>query len=181
MTLFDEHSSPGLREYLGQTLARSATACFAIRRVRLARVDLLAGELHAVARCRVLLGRLDADSLATPGATRGVESERTAALLDMASSGRLEIRSAPLLTWDPDFAILGHGDPERDVLLFGSIRFAPPLPRRPVDELTLACAIRDVDAIRRAQDRFEELWDRAHDTLEAVTDALCRARSIVDV
>ena len=186
MMLFDGRSGPGLRMALGEALATSTDASFAIRRVRLARVDLLPAELRGVRRCRVLLGRLDADTLAGPAAMssapngESAASARTAALLDMAASGRLEVRSASLLTWDPDFALIGHAT-DADVLMFGSIQFTSSLPQRPVEELSLACTLRDPVMVRAARARFEELWERAHDALEAVTDALCRSRSIADV
>ena len=177
MMLFDGRTTPGLRSVLGSALGESTDASFAIRRIRLARVDLLPDELRGVARCRVLLGRLDADTLAETGASPS--SARTAALLDMVASGRLQVRSASLLTWDPDFAIVGHAT-DADLLLFGSIQFMPPLPQRPIEELSLSCALRDPAMVRAATARFEELWERAHDALEAVTDALCRSRSIDD-
>jgi hypothetical protein len=177
MMLFDGRARPSLRAVLGSALSDSSVASFALRRVRLARVDLAPDELRGVARCRVLLGRLDADALADTGPAPS--SARTAALLDMAASGRLEVRSASLLTWDPDFALVGHGT-EDDLLVFGSIQFVPPLPERPIEELGLACALRDPKMARAAAARFEELWERAHDALEAVTDALCRSRSVED-
>jgi len=173
MILFDGRGSPSLREYLGRGLGEAREASFAIRRIRLARLDLRAEELHGVRHCRVLLGRLDADTLADPGASPA--SARTAALLDMAASGRLEVRSAGLVAWDPDFSVLGRG--EGGTLLFGCHQFVS---QQPVEGLAMACAIRDPDAVRLASVRFEELWERGHDALEAVTDALCRSRSIGD-
>ena len=178
MILFDGRGAQTLRGVLGNALAGSREASFAIRRIRLARVDLLPDELRGVERCRVLLGRLDADTLADAGGGSPT-SARTAALLDMASSGRLEVRSASLLTWDPDFALIGNRS-EDDLLLFGSIQFSPPLPQRPVEELSMSCAVRDAAAVRAAAARFEELWERAHDALEPVLDALCRTRSMLD-
>ena len=172
MILFDGRGSPSLRGYLGRALSESTSASFAIRRIRLARLDLLPEELRGVGRCRVLLGRLDADTLADTGASPA--SARTAALLDMAASGRLEVKSAGLLTWDPDFSILGSGTPESDVVIFGCHQFVP---QQPVEGLAMACAIRNPDIVRAVVVRFEELWERGHDALEAVTDALCRSRS----
>ena len=176
MIFFDGRSVPNFRNYLGRALADSTAASFAIRRIRLARLDLLPEELRAVQRCRVLLGRLDADTLADTGASP--TSARTAALLDMAASGRLEVRSAGLLAWEPDFSLIGSGDPATDILLFGCHQF---LPQQPVENLAMTCAIRDATAVRAAMVRFDELWERGHDTLEAVTDALCRTRSVADV
>lgn len=172
MIFFDGRGSPSLRGYLGRTLAESTSAAFAIRRIRLARLDLLPEELRRVGRCRVLLGRLDADTLADTGASPA--SARTAALLDMAASGRLEVKSAGLLAWDPDFSILGTGAPEADVVIFGCHQFVP---QQPVEGLAMACAIRHPDVVRAVAVHFEELWERGHDALEAVTDALCRSRS----
>ena len=175
MIFFDGRGSPSLRTYLGRTLAESTSASFAIRRIRLARLDLLPEELRGVNRCRVLLGRLDADTLADTGASPA--SARTAALLDMAASGRLEVRSAGLLAWDPDFSLFGGSSPESDVLIFGCHQFVP---QQPVEGLAMACAFRHPEVIRAATVHFEELWERGHDALEAVTDALCRSRSIND-
>lgn len=174
MIFFDGRGTPSLRGFLGRALAGSTSASFAIRRIRLARLDLLPEELRSVQRCRVLLGRLDADTLADTGASP--TSARTATLLDMAASGRLEVRSAGLLTWEPDFSIVGCGD-DSDVLLFGCHQFVP---QQPVEGLAMACAIRDPAVVRAAAVRFDELWERGHDALEAVTDALCRSRSIAD-
>ncbi|HUF13256.1 MAG TPA: hypothetical protein VMN78_09165 [Longimicrobiales bacterium] len=64
MIFFDGRGDPSLRGYLGRTLRESTSAAFAIRRIRLPRLDLLPEELRTVDRCRVLLGRLDADTLA---------------------------------------------------------------------------------------------------------------------
>lgn len=172
MRFFDGRGSPSLRTYLGRALAGSASAAFAIRRIRLARLDLLPEELQAVRRCRVLLGRLDADMLADPGASPA--SARTAALLDMAASGRLEVRSAGLLTWDPDFSLFDDGRGGPGIVVFGCHQFVP---QQPVEGLAMACAIAEPAIVRTVAVRFEELWERGHDSLEAVTDALCRSRS----
>lgn len=174
MIFFDGRGAPALRSYLGRELAAATAASFAIRRIRLARLDLLPEELRGVRRCRVLLGRLDADTLADPGASP--TSARTASLLDMAASGRLEVRSAGLLAWEPDFSVIGSGQDE-DVLIFGCHQFVP---QQPVEGLALACAIRDPAVVRAAAVRFDELWERGHDALEAVTDALCRSRTVAD-
>ena len=174
MIFFDGRGAPGLRGFIGRELAAASVASFAIRRIRLARLDLLPEELRGVRRCRVLLGRLDADTLADTGASP--TSARTATLLDMAASGRLEVRSAGLLAWEPDFSVIGSGR-ESDVLIFGCHQFVP---QQPVEGLAMACAIRDPTVVRAAAARFDELWERGHDALEAVTDALCRSRSIAD-
>lgn len=175
MIFFDGRGNPSLRGYLGKMLAGSSDAAFAIRRIRLARLDLLHDELQSVRRCRVLLGRLDADTLADTGASPA--SARTAALLDMAASGRLEVRSAGLLAWDPDFSLLRTGDSGTTTLLFGCHQFVS---QQPVEALAMACAIVEPTVVRAAAVRFDELWERGHDALEAVTDALCRSRSLGD-
>ena len=186
MIFFDGRNGRSFRQFLGARMATSRAAAFALRRVRLARLDLLPNELARLEECRVLLGRLDAETLAAPGllnrAERGatrppdiaaLPSLHIAALLDMAASGRLHVRSAGLASWDPDFSILCGAD-GADLLLLGSHQFNG---GEPSEALTLSFGIADASAIRAASRHFEELWECGYDTLEAVTDALCRARS----
>jgi hypothetical protein len=175
MILLDGRATPTLRAFLGHALSRSTDAALAIRRIRLARLDLMPEELQSLRRCRVLLGRLDAETLA--GSASGQASARTAAWLDMAASGRLEVRSSGLLAWDPDFSLIGNGDSDTKVLVFGSHQF---IPQQSVEGLALACAITDAEVVARAAVHFEELWQRGYDALEAVTDALCRSLSLSD-
>lgn len=167
MKFFDSRRGAELRDHVGRLLTESTDVAFAMRRIRLARLDLSPRELRQVARCRVLLGRLDAEALA--GSAAEDASVRTAALLDMAASGRLEVRAAGLITWEPDFSLFTRPD-GTSTLLFGCHQFGP----QSVESLVMACAVDDAATIRSARMRFNELWERGHDALEAVTSALCR-------
>lgn len=168
MRFFDSRRGPELRVHVGRLLSESSDVALAMRRIRLARLDLSPIELGRVERCRVLLGRLDAETLA--GSDAEDVSARTAALLDMASSGRLEVRAAGLTTWEPDFSVFTRKD-GTSTLLFGCHQFGP----QSVEALVMACAVDDSATIQTARMRFNELWERGHDALEAVTSALCRA------
>lgn len=170
--LFDGRSEPGFPGYLAEQLAAARVASFAIRRIRLARLDLSAEAWTHVRSCRLLLSRLDADALDFGR----MDSARTAAYLDLAASGRLEIRSAGLGSWEPDFSIFGSVAAPR-ALIVGCHRFAPV---EPTDGPFLACATADPDAVRSALARFEEIWTRGYDALDAVIDALGRAQVRVD-
>jgi len=168
MILFDGRREPAFRTYFGGRLREADGVCVALRRLRLARLDLTLTELGAVRSCRLLLGRLDADDLHAGAHSR--DPARLAALLDLAASERLQVRAAGVGGWEPDFSILRSGR-AGDVLLLGCHRFAAV---DPGEGPSFACAVDDAEAVRIAQRRFDEMWARSHDVLEAVTDALCR-------
>ena len=168
MQLFDGRGEPSFGEFLGRELALSEEACFAIRRIRLARLDLSSMAWAGLRRCRVLLSRLDADSLDFGR----LAPARAAAFLELATSGKLDIRAAGLAAWEPDFSVLGrHGYPR--VVIVGCHRFAAV---EPTEGPYLACATRDPAVARAALARFEEIWSRGYDALEAVIDSLGRSQ-----
>jgi hypothetical protein len=100
--LLDEQTAPSVRTVIGTLLSRAAEADFAIARIRLGAVDLTPDELAAVRRCRVLVGRLDVQSLA---AARHESDAGLDALLAFLASGRIEVRSAGATGWATDFSI----------------------------------------------------------------------------
>jgi hypothetical protein len=102
-SLLDDRSAPTLREGMGLLMMRAARSDFAVQHVRLAALDLGAEEL-AHGRCRLLLGRFDADVLADFSAD-DVARRRLAVLAAFLDSGRLAVRAAGLLRWYPDFSI----------------------------------------------------------------------------
>jgi len=175
--LLDERSRPSLRERLGSLLARAREADFAIARIRLDALDLSTTEMAGVRRCRVLVGRLDAHTLAGSGSVDPDEIERRfQALRDFLDTGRLEVRAAGLLTWNPDFSVLrGVADgPPADVALIGAHYFARPYDG---DGLALTCIATDPRAIALATARFDELWERAYGVEEALRATLAGAGS----
>jgi hypothetical protein len=179
--LLDESSRPPLRVVLGGSLARCSDASFAIRRVRLAGIDLSPAELGPLRTCRVLIGRLDAGALhdVPAGAeARGPALER---LLHFAASGRLSVRSAPTTGWNPDFSVLQGitttaGDEPADLCIVGCHYFYEP---DPPDGPALTTILTAPSAVQLALRRFDALWDSAYDVLPAVAHALERLLSAV--
>lgn len=173
--LIDESSDPPLRTVLGTLLARSRHADFAIRRIRLAGIDLSPAELGPLQTCRVLVGRLDAGALHDlPGNTAAPRRAALDRLLRFARSNRLAVRAAPTAGWNPDFSVL-HGlqaagtSPITACCLVGSHYFHEPDPPDGPAFTTLLTAPAAVAAVLR---RFETLWTSGYDVLPAVTTAL---------
>ncbi len=172
--LLDERSQPPLRAVLGRLLSRASHASFAIRRVRIAGLDLSAAELGPLQSCRVLVGRLDAGALFDtpgPGATDALER-----LLRFARSGRLYVRSAPVSAWSPDFSVLqriGATDPASatGVCIVGCHYFREP---DPPDGPALTTLLTAPSAVRLALRRFEALWALGYDVLPAVEESILR-------
>lgn len=166
--LLDERSEPSVRQVLGRLLAGSARADLAVAHVRLEGLDLSGGELTRLQLCRVLVGRLDAGTLAevNPGGN-AAKTARLRALLEFLESGRVEVRAAGAAAWSPDFSILASG--ERAVLLVGGHYFARP---EPAGGAVLTCVTDHAQAAARARARFEELWQRGYDVLDVVREAV---------
>lgn len=190
--LLDERDDLPLRARIGRLLADADEVAFALARIRLAALDLGDRELGRLARCRVLLGQLDASMLMDAGAGGVIEtatptdadagSEATPGpgspralleLLRFAASGRLEVRSAGLAGWTPDFAVVRRGGDRTGLL--GSIQFgSPELAVGPMFTMLLE----DPDATLLLQRRFDEVWDRSHDVLPAIQAVIERASGL---
>ncbi len=153
-------NDPGLvRRTIRRLLARSATADLAIGRVRLAALRFERRDLARV-RIRLLVGRLDMDTVAgAPGAAvfdsgRKAELERLRGVL---RSGRVQVRAGGMVRWDPDFSVFrqAEGPEAAGCLLVGSHRFDHP---DPGSVPALCGVLKDADALERAARRFESLW-----------------------
>lgn len=172
--LMDDRADPPLRDLIGGLLARATTADFAISRMRLDGLDLGGGELGGIQRCRVLMGRLDARALDelmggnNPGSAR---LHHLQALREFLASGRVEIRAAGVVAWNPDFSILdGLRDaPASAIALVGAHYFLRPYP---IEGVALTMMIRAPTAIGRLRARFDELWEEGYDVGEVVRAAL---------
>lgn len=164
--LLDERSATSFRTIFGRALLRSRTVEAAILRIRLGSVDLSAREVAGVQGLRILVAEVNA---------RTVEQEAYGLIMDptkqqnllrvlgLLEEGRMEIRSAPLGGWSPDFSIFSGGEGPHTLLL-GLHWFRRPFPHRGP-----AWAARfGPDEARRAQLRFQELWEGAHDISPAV-------------
>lgn len=179
MRVLDERSPRPVRDRIGALLAGAATADFAVGRIRLAALDLTAGEVANVRRCRVLLGRLNvgmlldaADVTSGQWLAPSQAVQRLEVLTAFASSGRLEVRAAGLDGWVPDFSVYA-GD-QRSALLgahyFGSTD--------PVAGPSFTAFLEEPDAVSLLASRFEELWRRGHDVLPAIREVLERAHAL---
>jgi hypothetical protein len=174
VTLIDDGSRPTLRERIGRLLSTCASAEIAVSHIRLAALDLTERETRGVKRCRILLGRLDARALTDFGFPDTGVDDRMRALLAFIESGRVEIRSAGLGAWSPDFSVYRGLSDGGSACLVGAHYFRePPSPNGP----SFTALITDTHSVALALARFEALWERSHDVLEPVASAVHRRQS----
>lgn len=168
--LLDTSSRPAVRAVIGSLLTVVTHADIAVRNFRLAALDLSADETRGIARCRVLIGQLDANALSFPGLLDD-GCERMRALMDFVTSDRVEIRNAGMGVWLPDFSIYRRcardGTPAFAACLVGAHYFHAP----PADP-AFTCVLREAQAVRHTRRRFERLWAGGHDVREAVVAAI---------
>lgn len=170
--LLDEASTPPVRTVLTRLLASADEADFAVSRVRLAAIDLDSAEAASIGRCRFLLGRLEAEGLSELNAGNG--TGHLMALHTLLLSGRIEIRSAGMLAWVPDFSVFrGVRSPTSPatVAVLGAHYFRDaPVPDGP----SLTCIIAERQGVEVLSRRFQSLWDAAHDVQAAVLHTIER-------
>lgn len=166
--LIDERTTPPLRSVIGELMAAADTVDFAVARIRLASLDLTPREIAGPRRCRVLLGRLDASTLLDTDAAR---ADSVNGLIRWARSGRLQVRSAGIGAWTPDFSVYHDGTLGR--CLLGAHYFGSP-------QLTVGpsftCISENRETVRLLTARFAGLWERSHDVLPAIVAVLERVR-----
>lgn len=167
--LIDEHHTPPLRYTLGRLLTCAATADIAIAHLRLAGLDLTSSETGSLRRCRVMIGHLDAAALSTAGGNTA--PERLQRLADFAASGRLEMRTAPHHTWNPDFSVFAGLPADSAVVLLGAHYFGRPYPRFGT---AFTCVLTSAAALHLCRARFNQLWAAGYDVLPVVTETLQR-------
>jgi len=187
--LLDEHADPPLRESYGRLLATAEEADFAVGRVRLAGIDMTGGELAGVRRCRLLLGRLDVDTLMDANSEARLDADRRARLERLRTfvgSGRIQIRSAGMQQWSPDFSVfrgLRHppgesresGDSDDSgrsargaAVVLGPHHFARTSP----DGTAITAILPGEAAAALATRRFEAMFERAYDVTGVVLELL---------
>jgi hypothetical protein len=170
--LLDERSRPDFRRVFGALAAGATEIRVAVTRVRLATLDLERTELTGVESMRVLVAELNALTLDAEARLLRSDPERAARVAlyrGLLESGRLEVRSAPLGGWAPDFTVFtdAHGP---GAVLVGRHWFERPYVRGPA-----FTSVHRGDAARLAARRHDQLWDRAHDVGPAVWSILSRA------
>lgn len=171
--LIDERSRPDFRDVFGELARRSPNIASAVTRVRLSTVDLSRDEVGSVQCFRVLVTELNALSL--DAEARAIRSDprrayRVGLFRELLQDGRMEIRSAPLGGWSPDFTVFSGPDGPTAVLT-GFHWFERPYPHRGPALASLAFG----DAARLAARRHQQIWDQAHDVGPAVWSILSKA------
>ena len=171
--LLEERRRPDFREVFGALARQSDAVATAVTRVRLSTVDLTPEELASLDSFRVLVAelsalRLDAEARAMRSEPRRVANVNL--LLDMMEAGRLEVRSAPLGGWSPDYTVFSREDRARTVLT-GFHWFERPYPHRG----PALASLHTEEGASLALRRFDEVWADAHDVGPAVWSILARA------
>ncbi len=172
-TLLDERMRPDFRDVFGALASRSDGISTAVTRVRLSTLDLKPAEIDGVEHFRVLVAELNA--LTLDSEARLIQADhrrapRVERFRRMLEEGRLEVRSAPLAGWTPDFSVFSRG-PAPHAVLTGFHWFERPFPHRG----PALASLHHGDAARLAARRHEDLWDKAHDVGPAVWSILSKA------
>lgn len=173
-TLLDERDPVPFRHRFGQLLARSSRLETAIHRVRLSRVDFTSDEIRRLDSLRVLVAEVNAGTLEEEAFALLADPRRRPNLnriLDLLRSGRMEIRSAPLAGWSPDFSVFS-GPEGPQALILGLHWFQRPFPHRGP---AWAAAFGTREAAQ-AHGRFREVWSGAHEIGPAILGLLERGR-----
>jgi len=172
-TLIDERSRPDFRDVFGALARSSVDVASAVTRVRLSTLDFGPSDFERVESLRVVVVELNA--LTLDSEARLIQADRSRAprvafFRQMLEEGRLEVRSAPLGGWSPNFTVFStSGGPHAVVV--GRHWFERPYPLRG----PALASVHFDDAARLAAKRFEELWGRAHDVGPALWSLLSQA------
>ncbi|MBT8398091.1 MAG: hypothetical protein HKO65_06010 [Gemmatimonadetes bacterium] len=157
---------PDFRDVFGELLSGSSMVEIAILRIRLAAVDLSSRELKGVRRFSVLVAEANAATIEEEAYALTMDPGKRQNLrrvLGLLQTGVLEIRSAPLGGWSPDFSVFSD-DVGPQNLLLGLHWFHRPFPHRGP---AWAARFGPTEA-KRARERFRTLWDGAHQIGPAV-------------
>lgn len=172
--LLEDGRRPDFRDVFGH-LARTSTGVdTAVTRIRLSTIDLTEGEMSGVASFRVVLAEVNSLSIDAEARVLHTLPDRAPNLRFLArllESGVLEVRSAPLAGWSPDFTVFSGAEGAAAVLS-GFHWFERPYPHRG----PALASVHFGDGARLAHRRFEELWAGAHDIGPALWDIVTRAR-----
>ena len=171
--LLDERSDPDFRSVFGLLVRRSAGIDTAVARIRLGGLDLRPSELNGVDRIRVLLAQVSALTLRSEAEATLVDPAKATNLenvVALVEEGRIEIRSAPLAGWSPDFTVF-HRTGRAWTVLVGLHWFARPYPHRG----PALASLHGPGAAARSARRFSELWATAHDIRPAILALLKKA------
>ncbi len=164
--LLIEGSGPRFPVVYRGLLATSTKVDIALTRLRIATLRLQPGDLDQVRSLRIVLTELTtaAWEVETHRALLNPRREpQLRALIEGIRSGRVEVRSAPLATWAPDFTLF-HGVRTAPVALIGPHWLETGPGRRGP---RMAFEVTGPDA-RRLASAYTRIWDDAYDVSPAV-------------
>jgi hypothetical protein len=156
----------------GALVSRATALDVALTHIRLSTLDLTDAELARIVRVRLLLAQVSAIALDVEAHAVLHRSDRADNLRRLAAlvrEGRIEVRSAPLAAWSPDFSVFGTTDAPF-ALIVGPHQFE----RSDFPGPTLA-SVHGRRGATRAGARFEEIWGSGHDIGAAIDLILTRA------
>lgn len=164
--LVDERSDPDFRTVYGVLARRAGSIDTAVARIRLTGLDLRPDELRSLDRIRVLLAEVNGIGLRSEAEAMLLDphkADNLRNLVEMMGAGRIEVRSAPLAGWAPDFSVF-HRKGRPWMLLAGLHWFARPFP----DRGPALASLHGSGGATRTATRFSELWQRGHDIGPAI-------------
>lgn len=171
--LMDERNPKPFRRVFGELLTGSTRLDTAMHRVRLSGVDLSEGEVGGLERLRLLVAEVNAQTLEEEAFAllRDPDKQQNLArVLALLQSGRMELRSAPLAGWSPDFSVFSGPQGPRSLIL-GLHWIQVPFPHRgPAWAATFG-----PEEAKRASRRFQEIWEGAYEIGPAIRRLLERA------
>lgn len=170
----DERGRPDFQDVFRHFVRRSTNVATAVTRVRISTLDLDESDFDKLESMRVLVAELNA--LTLDAEARLIHSDRRRAprvdlLRRLLEEGRLEVRSAPLGGWSPDFTVFGAAG-SVECVLAGFHWFERPYPHRG----PALASVHFGDAARLASRRHAELWEGAHDVGSALWSILSKAQ-----
>jgi hypothetical protein len=159
--LLDERGRPDFRDVFGALARRSTLILTAVTRVRLSTVDLSQEEVRRLRKMRVLISEVSAVQLDSEAKSLLLQPHRAPnvhLLALLLEQDRLEVRSAPLGGWSPDFTVF-YDDERPIALISGFHAFERPYPHRGPALLS----VHGPEGARLASRRHREVWNGAHD------------------
>jgi len=177
--LLDERGRPDFRDVFGALARRSTSIMTAVTRVRLTTVDLDNEELEGLESMRVLVSEMNAIQLDAEARALVQQPRRSGNVhlwKTLLESGVLEVRSAPLGGWAPDFTVFS-GASGPTAVLTGFHAFERPYPHRG----PALAALHGPVGARLAERRHRELWNCAHDIGPVLWNLLSRAQRTAPV
>lgn len=180
--LLIEGSDPRFPTLYRRWLARADQADIALTRLRIATLRLETRDLARVRKIRIVLAELSTAAweaethraLLNPG-----RSPPLRRIIEMLREGRLQVRSAPLAGWAPDFTVFHRRsgpDASSTRALLGPHWLEP---ASGLDGPRFAMATRGSDA-RRVAECFETIWGRAYEAGPAVARLLGATMEALD-